>query len=398
MYSTHRLLLLLLLVPLLPQSLPAIPAWARRYNMNCSGCHYPAVPRLNATGILFKWAGYRMPDALGEKIDVQKIEDYLAVRAKMQYSVTRSDAAGVEESGISTPSTSLFLAGPFGKQFGGYVEFERLPGGAVDLNAEVTATWGKESAFYGLRFGAGHLLYGGALAGFDRPTGIVAPLAMSDPTSSVVPFAFGGDAAGAELFYVFDSKDRLSFRAMNSRQLTPGGGGELAPGKKVDLIFSNQYMWDAKGSGITALAYLGSFAGLDPALPDQNATFTRVGLTANKIYQNFEVLGGYVYSSDRDIPAAAAPGGRTSLNGTAWWLSGQYFWESVPLAVFTRYEYVRPDQGVTDNALQRWVVGGVMPVSLPENLRLALDYVVDTPQAAAGTRRQRIVFELMMAF
>ena len=50
MYSTHRLLLLLLLVPLLPQSLPAIPAWARRYNMNCSGCHYPAVPRLNEIG------------------------------------------------------------------------------------------------------------------------------------------------------------------------------------------------------------------------------------------------------------------------------------------------------------------------------------------------------------
>ncbi len=38
-----------------------IPAWARKYNMNCSGCHYPAPPRLNATGQRFKWAGYRMP-------------------------------------------------------------------------------------------------------------------------------------------------------------------------------------------------------------------------------------------------------------------------------------------------------------------------------------------------
>lgn len=29
-----------------------IPAWARKYNMNCSGCHYPAAPRLNATSRL----------------------------------------------------------------------------------------------------------------------------------------------------------------------------------------------------------------------------------------------------------------------------------------------------------------------------------------------------------
>src|SRR6266540_7090048 len=47
-----------------------IPAWARKYNMNCSGCHYPAAPRLNATGIKFRWAGYRMPDAIGENVDV----------------------------------------------------------------------------------------------------------------------------------------------------------------------------------------------------------------------------------------------------------------------------------------------------------------------------------------
>lgn len=32
----------------------AIPAWARKYNMNCSGCHYPVVPRLNETGIRFR--------------------------------------------------------------------------------------------------------------------------------------------------------------------------------------------------------------------------------------------------------------------------------------------------------------------------------------------------------
>ena len=40
----------------------AIPAWARKYNMNCSGCHYPVVPQLNGDGLAFKWAGYRRPE------------------------------------------------------------------------------------------------------------------------------------------------------------------------------------------------------------------------------------------------------------------------------------------------------------------------------------------------
>jgi cytochrome c5 len=57
-----------------------IPAWARRYNKNCDACHWPAVPRLNAYGMRFKWAGYRPPDELGEKVEVQKVENYLAVQ------------------------------------------------------------------------------------------------------------------------------------------------------------------------------------------------------------------------------------------------------------------------------------------------------------------------------
>src|SRR3970282_1484599 len=32
----------------LPATASAIPAWARKYNMNCSGCHAPAGPRPDA--------------------------------------------------------------------------------------------------------------------------------------------------------------------------------------------------------------------------------------------------------------------------------------------------------------------------------------------------------------
>src|SRR5713101_5771652 len=62
-----------------------IPAWARKYNMNCSGCHYPAAPRLNANGMRFKWAGYRMPDEFDESQSVEKVQNYLSVRGRFDY-------------------------------------------------------------------------------------------------------------------------------------------------------------------------------------------------------------------------------------------------------------------------------------------------------------------------
>ena len=68
-----------------------IPAWARKYNMNCSGCHYPTVPRLNATGIGFKWSGYRMPSEIGKNAEVKKIENYLSVRGVVQYVYTKTE-------------------------------------------------------------------------------------------------------------------------------------------------------------------------------------------------------------------------------------------------------------------------------------------------------------------
>ena len=63
----------------------AIPPWARRYNVNCTHCHAAAIPRLNATGIRFKWAGYRMPEDLGTPVTVNQVANYLGARAQIDY-------------------------------------------------------------------------------------------------------------------------------------------------------------------------------------------------------------------------------------------------------------------------------------------------------------------------
>src|SRR6266508_3259891 len=70
-----------------------IPAWARKYSMNCSGCHYPAVPRLNATGLKFRWAGYRTPEEIGEKANVGKVDNYLAAGLETEFAYEKTEGA-----------------------------------------------------------------------------------------------------------------------------------------------------------------------------------------------------------------------------------------------------------------------------------------------------------------
>src|SRR5574341_1737979 len=101
-----------------------IPAWARKYNMNCSGCHYPAPPRLNATGIRFRWAGYRMPNEIGQQVDVSQISNYVSIRGRMRFEGSKtqnnpgSDAFGFNDA-------TLFYSGPAGKNLGGFFEIGR---------------------------------------------------------------------------------------------------------------------------------------------------------------------------------------------------------------------------------------------------------------------------------
>ncbi len=52
-----------LFVALAPKSSNAIPAYARRYGVECTTCHSPIPPRLNNVGMLYRRYGLRLPDA-----------------------------------------------------------------------------------------------------------------------------------------------------------------------------------------------------------------------------------------------------------------------------------------------------------------------------------------------
>lgn len=58
--------------PLWPRPTQAIPAFARRYETNCTSCHLGHFPQLNALGRSFRERGYQMPDGSEDAIRARR--------------------------------------------------------------------------------------------------------------------------------------------------------------------------------------------------------------------------------------------------------------------------------------------------------------------------------------
>lgn len=369
-----------------------IPAWARRYNKNCDACHYPVPPRLNAEGQRFKWAGYRYADQIGDKIDVEKIPNYVAGHGVVQFEWNKVEGQSADNA-FAVPEAGLFFAGPFGRNFSGFLELERSPDGTVDLKASVAAMWGKEQAYGGFRVGQMHTIAEWGVAGLDRPVTVndIAPLGT---ITAAIPFAFDM-GVGAEA-YVVTGSNRLAAQVTNGIDRT-GGVAPGGPGPAKDVALIDQVIYDEAGSGVEAVAYYGTLKGIDTlAAPSLNSHFWRLAFTANKIYRDVELLGGVVYGRDFDLPTSLAFTNNED-KGLGWWVSGQYYIPDAPLVLFARYETVRPNTDVSNNSVRYVDAGIVLPINLPQYLRTTLEYRLTTPQGGLP-KTNDVIAELQLNF
>lgn len=373
----------------------AIPAWARKYNMNCSGCHYPAAPRLNATGLRFRWAGYRMPEEIGEAVTVTQVANYFSATGQVVLNFRRDEGQPLA-SAVDAGEATLFYGGPFGRNFLGWFEFEReLEDGEAEfgLASQVGGVWGSENSYRGFRAGLGHWLSGVGIAGFDRPTGFSTPLPLAEAITGAVPFAFAGDRPGAEVFWA-TSRNRLSAIVLDA---LPGVAGDV--GRRKDFALTNQLILDRRGGGLMLAAYFGSVLGVDTSATGQRATYLRLAVSASRVFGNFEALGGLVLGRDRDLPVGgASPFTANQINGSGYWLSGQYFIPRSSLALFGRYEFVDPDRDASADGLRRYVFGGVLPLTLPEYLRATVEYSLLQPQTSGSSNTSSLAAGFRMTF
>ncbi len=105
----------------------AIPAFARKYDMNCAGCH-TAYPQLNAVGREFKESGYRFPGDDYSKT-MQEVSDFLHLEKHVPLSgILVSRPYDKKDSGDdkvrAIHEVELIAGGVLAPNWSGYFEFE----------------------------------------------------------------------------------------------------------------------------------------------------------------------------------------------------------------------------------------------------------------------------------
>src|SRR3972149_76272 len=182
----------------------AIPAWARKYDQPCVMCHYPAVPRLNPLGHKFRQAGFRMPDEFNQEIKAENVSHYVSARGRGQYVFTDlEDKMARDISDFRWKDTTLFYAGPVGRNFAGFAELEWEAEDAIGLVASISGLLGSPDHFTPPRVGRFHTLSRVGFGGFDRPTGISTPAIRSSNLTKNVKFTLGADQRGLEVAHAY---------------------------------------------------------------------------------------------------------------------------------------------------------------------------------------------------
>ena len=117
----------------LAPSANAVPAFARKYNMNCNVCH-TRFPRLNTFGERFQENGYQIPGTedggatakkrLGE-LTLNDVTNYLGFRLRGSFNYFTDTGPRSDTSGLEFPQASeWFIAGTLSKNVGFWIEPE----------------------------------------------------------------------------------------------------------------------------------------------------------------------------------------------------------------------------------------------------------------------------------
>jgi hypothetical protein len=274
----------------------AMPNFARKYNLPCSGCH-AVVPRLNEFGWKFRAAGYRLPEEIGKPVQNFNIGDYFAGRLNVSVndlSTTKADpgSASVNNFNMQFAGASIYaLFGAITKNVSTEMELSFNPpsptnNGTSGLSfpvgvstASVGYYTGSENSWFSARAGIINTIqgYGSSDRGIGSGSAMMtSAFAINLPAMAVgdkiVPgyTGVGGGNMGIDLGYVYnrtalhaeilsgyayDAKDK-PFAAVGGGAAKPTGTAPSA--NSLDfMVFANQILTE-DGGGLSAVYYHGT--------------------------------------------------------------------------------------------------------------------------------------------
>ena len=400
--STLRTTLIVLVILFsfgLNQQSTAMPNFARKYNMSCSGCHN-GIPRLNENGFKFRAAGFRMPDEIGKGETSTNVGDYIAARTQVRADWKQTEAP----SGAVTTNTKQLtfheftfypITGAFAKSYSSLVELSFLSDESAEVeNAYVRYDNGDEKSFFSLRAGVFHPFEGYGAS--DRPLTLSRPLIQTAKAATSVFTPWNFDEVGVEVGYDVENTSirGTAFNGLtSSAEPAQGGGLTKTPGSpsynnKDFQVFATQRLTD-NGGGLSGYFYAGW---LDQSATRQNA-FQRYAVYASYPVEKALFLGGLQAGKDQftDTVKATIP----DVSNTGFFGEADYN-VSEPLWLGVRYDRFDPSTDVNDNEVQ--AVTGFANYSLDNGLQFIGEYQYKNSKKGASGSQKDNALQLRMIF
>lgn len=334
------LFVLFLFVLLGNEDASAISAWARRYNAECSMCHWQ-INKLNNFGIEFLHRGHRLPGE-SAKIDdaFANLSDYLSFTVKTRFKDTDSS-----KSTFDVEAFSLYMGGPLSENYSFFIEQYLHESNTNQANREkladaylhyktsgenryLTARIGQIAPYLWMTHGTGARL------------GVSRPIPLADVNIGSNPYRPRQRQYGAEAGYVMeDWKLRGYFGLVN-------GTGHTSPNTVDNNDYKDQFLTvekvlDKYGSNLGFYAYNGKYpvSGFDDK-------FYQLALVGSFDREKFSVYGGGLYGKND----TSTGDDRNSWGG---YLEGNVKIPYVErLAGLLRYDYIDPNTDAGGDAVK----------------------------------------------
>lgn len=377
----------------LPTKSEAIPAWSRKYDMDCSSCHFGSTNRLTKFGRDFLWRGQRTPDAT----NIDDAEDlswwqYMSFASKFRFEQSPDETP---ETKFDVEALSIYSGGPLYENFSYFFEIylhergKAATSGGGQLDTAVRSKLAEAYLQYNSNPQGENYWF--ARAGSYTPR-IIHTASTGGRVSISRPRILNDNVGGGNLFTPRDRFYGVAFGFKTKENLfgefgiTNGGGGNARPNiaennEMKDIWGSLEFLFDEFGSSFGVYGYSGEFPVTGP--PAFGDEFTRFGVMASLVRDNFEVSGGW-FSGQNDLAAGG------SRNPHGYYLEAAFL-ASPTTAFYGRYDFFDPD-------LSPEITGGAIGLSYRLNKVGRMVFEQTWSKVSGGATTNKFTFELNWMF
>jgi hypothetical protein len=296
----------------------ATPAYARRFGVECATCHSPNPARLNNVGMVFRRAGFRLPDAdesgnlTLKAMPAHTIGEALAIAGQADYNLTQSGSPGTSKSSAQLSEVELIAGTSIGEKYSAQALL--IPyndEGSFNLeNFEFQMNSGKPADQWIVRMGlAQPLLWQKGGHGSMTQS---APLILDEGAASPIG-SFAGPGLGtmlplAEVGFMHTKLEKgklmstwVSLAATNGYQ-GDGASARVHAGDGTDVLVQATQLMGSRNTA-NAFYYNGhtAYDTEDPAVVGTSRDrFDRYGVTASFAPMDpLDLVAGYVGGQDK---------------------------------------------------------------------------------------------------